>query len=674
MGVRLTALAIIASIALTGGIARVSVLNAQQPAEPTVEQTGEVIVKFKPGATLGDVGDALDAAEAAAVDSTDGSGLVLAEPASGQSVDDAVAELESNPDVLFAEPNAVVRIALSPTDPHYASYQWSLPQIGLPTAWDTTTGNSGVIIAVLDTGVQSTHPDLTGKVTTGAQAGYNFVGNNTNTTDDHSHGTFVAGIIAANANNGAGGAGVCWSCRIQAVKVLDTTGSGSSFNVAQGIDWAVSHGADVINLSLGGGAAASLQTAVNNAWNAGVIVVAATGNDNGPVLYPAAYSNAIAVGSNEQNGSRSSFSNYGPEIDIMAPGGNVLGALCSCNGNPGGYGTGSGTSFATPHVAGVVGLMIAAGITDKNEIRSRIQTTATNMDVAGFDNNTGWGRINAAAAIAQDGAPPTVDITSPSTGATVSGNVTINVSATDNDAVQRVWFYVDDTYLRSDASAPYNAVWNATGLTGSHEIRVRAYDLSGNFAEDTISVTVNPDGTPPSVTFTTPTNGATVSGVVNVAINATDNVGVQRAWFYVDDVYLRSDALAPYTASWNSTGLSGSHQIRARVYDLAGNYTDAVINVTVSGDVTPPSVTITNPPNSSNVSGNITISATASDASGIQRVWFYIDDVYLRSDALAPYTATWNATAAGSGSHTIRVRAYDNAGNYADTTVTVTVP
>ena len=674
MGIRPVAFAVIASIALTGGIANYSITSAQQADAPPVEYTGDVIVKFKPSTTIGEVAEALADAEAAPIESTAQSGLVLLEPDAGQSVDDAVAELASNPDVLFAEADTVVRIAVAPTDPHYASYQWNLPQIGLPTAWDTTTGNSGVIIAVLDTGVQSTHPDLTGKVTTGAQAGYNFVGGNTNTTDDHSHGTFVAGIIAANTNNGAGGAGVCWSCRIMAVKVLDNTGSGSSFSVAQGIDWAASHGADVINLSLGGGAASSLQTAVDNAWNAGVVVIAATGNDNGPVLFPAAYSNAIAVGSNEQNGSRSSFSNYGSEIDIMAPGGNVLGTLCTCNGNPGGYGTGSGTSFATPHVAGVVGLMIAAGITDKNEIRSRILTTATNMDVAGFDNNTGWGRINAAAAIAQDGTPPIVDITSPSSGATVSGNVTIAVNASDDDAIQRVWFYIDDVYLRSDAAAPYNAAWDASGLSGSHEIRVRAYDLSGNFAEDTINVTVTSDGSPPNVTFTSPTNGATVAGVVNIAINATDNVGIQRAWFYIDDVYLRSDAAAPYTAAWDTTGLSGAHQIRARVYDLAGNYTDALINVTVSSDATPPAVNITSPANGAVVSGSVTISATATDASGIQRVWFYVDDVYLRSDAIAPYTATWNASGAGSGPHTIRVRAYDNAGNYADTTVSVTVP
>ena len=309
------------------------------------EQTGDVIVKFKTGTSLGDVGTALDAADTAAIDSTGPSGLVLLEPEAGQTVDGAVADLEADPRVEFAEPDVVVHLALTPTDPLYATYQWHMGStaagsIGLPTAWNTTTGNASIIVAVIDTGVDGAHPDLSGKITTGANAGFNFVSNNTNTADDHMHGTFAASIIAANTNNGQGGAGVCWSCKIMPIKVLDNTGSGSSFNVSQGIDWAVSHGAKIVNLSLGGGAASSLQTSVDNAWNANVVVIAASGNDNGPVLYPGAYSNAIAVGSNNSAGARSSFSNFGPELDIMAPGETVLGALCTCGVHSGGYGHG----------------------------------------------------------------------------------------------------------------------------------------------------------------------------------------------------------------------------------------------------------------------------------------------------------------------------------------------
>lgn len=371
------------------------------PAAPPARRTGEVVVKFRRSATLGDVATALGHAHSDATKSTAGSGLVLVTPQPGQTDDDVIASLRARGDVEFAEPNHIISIAATPTDPLYASYQWSLPQIGLPTAWNTSTGSASVIVAVVDTGVDAAHPDLNGKITTGVNAGYNFVSNNTNTTDDHFHGTFVASIVAMNTNNGQGGAGVCWACMIMPVKVLDYNGSGSTFNVAQGVDYAVAHGAKVINMSLGSPSSDStLQTSVDNAWNAGVIVVAASGNNNGPVLYPAAYPNAIAVGSNNQAGVKSSFSSFGPELDVMAPGEGVFGALCTCNGNGGGYATGSGTSFASPHVAGVVALMISAGITDKNTIRTRLTSTATDMDVAGFDNNTGWGRVNAAAAIA----------------------------------------------------------------------------------------------------------------------------------------------------------------------------------------------------------------------------------------------------------------------------------
>jgi thermitase len=397
---RIVLFAVLAAVVLGGsmtiGRPPAARATAPKPDEATEQpRTGDVIVHFKRGATLADVGEALDSADAEAKASTAGSGLVLLEPDAGQSVDAAVAALRADPDVEFAEPDVVLSVEGTPTDPMYAS-QWSLPQIGLPTAWDTTTGSANVVIAVIDTGVDPTHPDLSGKLV----AGYNFVSNNTNTADDYFHGTFVAGIIAANANNGQGMAGACWACKIMPIKVLAANGSGSTFAVSQGIDWAVAHGAKVINLSLGGGGTSSLQTSVDNAWNAGVIVVAASGNDNGPVLYPAAYPNAIAVGSTNQAGARSTYSNWGAQLDLMAPGESVLGLKCTCNGYNGGYGWSSGTSFAAPHVAGVVGLMIAAGITSKTTIVSTLTSTATDMCAPGYDQTTGAGRVNAAKAIA----------------------------------------------------------------------------------------------------------------------------------------------------------------------------------------------------------------------------------------------------------------------------------
>ncbi|MHB8684514.1 MAG: S8 family peptidase, partial [Dehalococcoidia bacterium] len=363
------------------------------------QRTGDIIVRFRAGASLTRMAGAIGRANAAVQDVSGASGLVLLHPAAGEPVDAAVARLRAEADVQFAEPNTTVRVATTtPTDPLYATYQWNLPQIGMPAAWDRTTGSPAVVVAVLDTGVDATHPDLAGRTV----AGYNFIANNTNTADDNFHGTFVAGIIAASANNGTGIAGICWTCSIMPVKVLDAAGNGDMFHAAQGIDWAVAHGAKVINMSFGGSIAdPGMQTSVNNAWNAGVVLVAAAGNDNGgPVLYPAAFPNVMAIASLTQAGARSSFSNIGPQLALSAPGENIASTDCTCAAYTGGYGLGSGTSFAAPQVTGVAALMVAAGTTSNATIVSTLESTATDVDAPGFDNNTGWGRINAAAALA----------------------------------------------------------------------------------------------------------------------------------------------------------------------------------------------------------------------------------------------------------------------------------
>jgi subtilisin family serine protease len=463
MRTRLTILMAVAAVCTAAGAFAANTTGSARAATPQqqAQRTGSVVVHFKRNTTLAQVGEAIANSETTAAASTAGSGLVLLHPQPGQSVDDAVASLQSEGSVDFAEPDQVVSATLTPNDSYYAGYQWSMPMIYAPSAWDTTTGSASVIIAVVDTGVDGAHPDLAGKITTGATAGYNFVANSTNTTDDQSHGTFVSSIIAANSNNNAGIAGVCWACKIMPVKVLDSNGSGSSYNVAAGIDWAVAHGAQVINLSLGASSGVSaLQTSVDNAWAAGVVVVAASGNANGAVLFPAAYGNAIAVGSVNSSGVKSSFSSYGAELDVMAPGESVIGALCSCAGYSTGYAIGSGTSFAAPHVAGVVGLMISAGITDKSQIVSRLKSTATDIGAAGFDNLTGWGIVNATSAIAA-AAPPTATVTPAATG-TPTATATAGPSSTPTPSATSTPVPPTATPTKTKTPVPPTATRTAT--------------------------------------------------------------------------------------------------------------------------------------------------------------------------------------------------------------------
>jgi subtilisin family serine protease len=435
------------------------------PERGTSARTGDVIVRFRQGTALSAMGTAFARANTSVRASTAGSGLVLVTPAPGESVDDVVARLSADPSVEFAEPNTTVHATLTPNDPLYASYQSAkLTQIGVPPAWDATTGGAGTTVAVIDTGVDATHEDLSGRVL----AGYNFVANNTNAADDDWHGTFVAGIIAAGGNNSKGIAGVCWTCKILPVKVLDASGNGTMFAAAQGIDWAVAHGAKVINMSFGGDAAdQGLQTSVNNAWNAGVVLVGASGNDDhGAVLYPAAFSNVVAVGSVSGANGLSSFSNIGPELDLVAPGESVMSTVCGCGGNTKGYGTGSGTSFATPEVAGIAALMIGAGTTSNATIVSTLKSTATDLGAAGFDNSFGSGLVNAGAAIT-----PTPDYEvswgATSIPATMSAGASVSISASFTNTGSLTWqatgtnpFKFSYHWLSGTCPGSSTVVWN----------------------------------------------------------------------------------------------------------------------------------------------------------------------------------------------------------------------
>jgi subtilisin family serine protease len=230
--------------------------------------------------------------------------------------------------------------------------QAGLRVVGLPRAWDVSRGSSKLVVAVLDTGVDPAQPDLKGALVAGA----NFVDPSAPPLDDHGHGTAVAGVIAARANNGRGMAGVCWFCLVMPVKVLGSDGSGDDARIAAGIVWAANRGARVINLSLGGpGTTPELEAAVAYAVNRGALVVAAAGNSGTSVpFYPAADINALSVAGTTTADRGYSWSNYGSWVDVAAPGCNVAPARDR------GYGLFCGTSSATPIVAGLAALAFAA--------------------------------------------------------------------------------------------------------------------------------------------------------------------------------------------------------------------------------------------------------------------------------------------------------------------------
>ncbi len=293
-------------------------------------------------------------------------------------------------------------------DPDYNNTQrvYAPQLLGLSNAWRFSMGQSKIIVAVVDSGVNAEHPDLAGRI----MPGYDFVNNDANPADDHGHGTHVAGIISANANNGIGSVGICPSCSILPVKVLDSGNVGTWSNVATGIIYAADNGARVINLSLGGNSNTQvIQDSINYAVAKGVLIVAAAGNSrtNTP-FYPAALENVMAVSATRQDDSRWSLSNYGDWIDISAPGYAIFSTFYDLSNFYGGYTFMSGTSMASPHIAGVAGLLFSQQPNRTvAEVRTLLQSTALDLGTPGFDPEFGHGRVNAGAAL-EAGAPQPV--------------------------------------------------------------------------------------------------------------------------------------------------------------------------------------------------------------------------------------------------------------------------
>ncbi len=357
---------------------------------------GEIIVKFQPHVGSPGAQGSLRAEGLQALEVSPNSGAMRVQVEPGREAD-TIAELMGRGDVEFATLNYRIEALESPDDADF-SLQWALQQINAPEAWNIHTGTGNVIIAVIDSGVDLDHPDLQANIV----SGWDFVNDDSQPDDDFGHGTHVAGIAAAVGNNGQGIAGVSWGAKIMPLKILDRWGSGNTHDLSQAIYYAADHGAKIINLSLGARYSSwpcdwlEVEDALNYTVNRGVLVVAAAGNDGQyGINCPGAYDQVMAVGSTTSSDTRSYFSNFGPRLDIVAPGSYIYSTY------PGGsYYSLSGTSMATPHVAGLAALIwsFVPSFTD-TEVREIIQSTAADLGSIGWDQEYGHGRINAAYAL-----------------------------------------------------------------------------------------------------------------------------------------------------------------------------------------------------------------------------------------------------------------------------------
>jgi len=305
------------------------------------------------------------------------------------------ARLLADPRVASVEPNYRIHMMQVPNDPYYSREYWTR-SVNLESAWDITTGAPNVVIGIVDAGVYAGHPDLTGRLL----PGFNFVDNTTSTPDDSAsqHGTIVTALAAGRGNDGVGEAGVAWGVKILPIKVINSVGDGNSSAVANGIHWAVDHGATVINLSLGGpDFSQSVAREIGYARSRNVTVVAAAGNEPTERDYPADDQNVITVGASDENNNPADFTSVVNKVDVAAPGVNIAAYLPEKSADL--YVT-SGTSFSAPIVTGIIALMqsVKPGLRQE-EALTALKNTARDIGTPGPDPQSGAGLVDAAKAI-----------------------------------------------------------------------------------------------------------------------------------------------------------------------------------------------------------------------------------------------------------------------------------
>ena len=474
-------------------------------------------------------------------------------------------------EVEFAELDSIVAPAeVVPNDPWYANTEWHLRKISAPSAWDITTGSSSVVIAILDTGVNSSHEDLSGNMV----PGWNVYANNSDSSDITGHGTLVAGTAAALSNNGIGVTSVAWHSRLMPVRVTDGNGMATYSNMAAGLTWAADHGARVANLSFNNVDGATVTSAAKYFQQKGGVVVTSAGND-GISSSAANNSSLINVSATDPNDALYSWSNRGSNIDLAAPG------YVYTTSRAGGYTNAAGTSVAAPIVSGVAALVLSLNpALTPAQLLDILTQSADDLGSTGWDSNYGYGRVNARRAVELAGGSqpgdttsPVVQFVAPSSGATLSGTTNIQISATDNVGVTSISASIDGVPQSSGTGGTYSLSWDTTkAANGAHTIVATALDAAGNAATTSVSVVLsNVAPVAPTVAITAPTNNSTVSGNVSVYVRVTGS-GIMRVELYVDGKLQNTSTASPYTTKWNARReANGPHVLQCVVYDTFGN-------------------------------------------------------------------------------------------------------
>ena len=554
--------------------------------------TGQILVKGRPGVAAAELEQLIERHGGKKLATLQGLDIhVVKVPARAEQ--QVARALGKNPKIDFAEPDMLVTpVETIPNDTLYSD-GWHLPKINAPLAWDSSRGN-GIVVAILDTGVDSSHIDLNGQLV----AGRNVASDNNDTSDIHDHGTSVAGVVGAKSQNAEGVASVAWDVSLMPIRITNRSdGVASTSDIAKGLTWASDHGARVANISYAVTGSSTVLNAAKYMRDAGGIVVAAAGNSgNNPGYSDSPY--VISVSATTSSDALAGWSSYGSFVDVSAPGASLI-----TTRNGGGYYRVSGTSFSSPTTAGVVALILGANASlSPSEAESILEASATDLGASGWDQYYGNGRVDAAAAVSMalagvpsDNQAPVASVTSPGGGSEVSGSVSITINASDNDMVAKVELYVDGSRVATDSNAPFSFSWDSTGhADGTAGIHAVATDASGNQGQSSVvnvnvsnaSSTPPPppivDDVPPMVNITSPSSGATVSGTVNIQASTSDNEAIELVTVYVDDATLCVSSSTSVSCGWNTKKAgSGNHSIRVVARDTSGNTAEDNIAVSV---------------------------------------------------------------------------------------------
>ena len=508
----------------------------------------------------------------------------------------AIPGLLANPNVLRVEPDIEMRIIDhdTTTGDDELNNTWGVKHIGAGTVHDDGNKGAGVKVAILDTGIDTDHPDLSYDSSCSAS----FVPGES-IEDGNGHGTHTAGTVGA-LDNGTGVVGAAPEATLCIYKVLSNSGSGSYSNVIAALERAVANGVQVTNNSYGssGDPGETVKDAFDNAYTAGVLHAAAAGNSGNPpgrgdnCIYPARWDSLIATAATKQNDNRASFSSTCSEMELAAPGYRINSTLPG-----GGYGEYSGTSMASPHVAGTAALVIAAGITDANgdgnindEVRLRLQETADDLGATGRDTKYGYGLVDADEAAASSGPAndaPTVSITSPADGDTFASGATILFEGTASDTedgdltASLVWTSNLDGQIGTAGS------FSTTLSDGLHTIIASATDSGSKSGSASISITV---GSPPaeatavsvdSITYNT-TGGRSGEKHLLITFTVNDDLGNLVSAASVTNTLTNTTTGDSWGPATGTTGTDGTVTFTLKNFP-PGTYTATVNDVTAAG-------------------------------------------------------------------------------------------